>query len=605
MTVVFSVVFMIALCVKANSGMSGEQCEPHEYEYLSPQSLVADESAGLLYIAATTAKRISIFDVKAGKVAREIHLPVFPCGLALSSDTKTLYVTETDSRGRLWAIDCSSGKVEWSIEVGHSPVSATLTANGRRMYVCDRFSNSISVVDLAAREVVETIPVGREPVDAVLSLDGRTLFVVNSLPDGAANKEHVAAEVSVINTETNRVLKSIEMPNGSTGLKNVCLSPDGKWAYVTHILARYQVPTTQVDRGWQNTNALSIIDVASGELYQTVLLDDIYKGFANPWAVSSTADGKNLCVTSAGSHELTVIDRQAMHDKLDGSSDDVRNDLSFLAGLRKRLELNGRGPRGMVILGRTAYITEYFSGSLAKVELAGDDQDDIVSISLGDEKQMSPQRRGEMLFNDATMCFQNWQSCASCHPDARSDGLNWDLLNDGIGNPKSTKSMLLAHMTPPVMVSGIRPNAETAVRAGIRYIQFAARPEEDAAAIDEYLKSIEPTPSPYLVDGGLSESARRGKEIFRSAKCGRCHSGEMFTDLKSHDVGTGSGTEKGIRFDTPTLVEVWRTAPYLYDGRAATIRELLTRYNNSNMHGVTADLSDKELDALSEYVLSL
>ena len=27
--------------------------------------------------------------------------------------------------------------------------------------------------------------------------------------------------------------------------------------------------------------------------------------------------------------------------------------------------------------------------------------------------------------------------------------MNWNLLNDGMGNPKNVKSMLLAHATPP------------------------------------------------------------------------------------------------------------------------------------------------------------
>ncbi|MFQ5576179.1 MAG: glycosyltransferase family 39 protein, partial [Anaerolineae bacterium] len=48
------------------------------------------------------------------------------------------------------------------------------------------------------------------------------------------------------------------------------------------------------------------------------------------------------------------------------------------------------------------------------------------------------------------------------------------------------------------------PNAEAGVRAGITHILFAVRPEEEAAAIDEYLKSLRPVPSPHLVDGNLS-----------------------------------------------------------------------------------------------------
>jgi hypothetical protein len=59
----------------------------------------------------------------------------------------------------------------------------------------------------------------------------------------------------------------------------------------------------------------------------------------------------------------------------------------------------------------------------------------------------------------------------SCHPDGRSDRLNWDLLNDGVGNPKNTNSMLLAHQTPPAMSEGVRLTAEAAVRSGYATIR--------------------------------------------------------------------------------------------------------------------------------------
>ena len=112
---------------------------------------------------------------------------------------------------------------------------------------------------------------------------------------------------------------------------------------------------------------------------------------------------------------------------------------------------------------------------------------------------VSAEGRGNMYFHDATLGFQGWQSCASCHPnDARSDGLNWDLLNDGLGNPKNTKSLLLSHYTPPCMVTGIRANAEIAVRSGIKYILFAVAPASVADDMDAYLRSLKPLPSPYL-----------------------------------------------------------------------------------------------------------
>ena len=70
-------------------------------------------------------------------------------------------------------------------------------------------------------------------------------------------------------------------------------------------------------------------------------------------------------------------------------------------------------------------------------------------------------------------------------------------------------------------------------------------------------------------------------------------------------MGLGLGPEKGRRFDTPTLTECWRTAPYLYDGRALTMRDVLTTCNPDDTHGETQNLTDEEIDDLAEYVLSL
>ncbi|MHC4842430.1 MAG: c-type cytochrome, partial [Planctomycetota bacterium] len=193
-----------------------------------------------------------------------------------------------------------------------------------------------------------------------------------------------------------------------------------------------------------------------------------------------------------------------------------------------------------------------------------------------------------------------WLSCTSCHPDVRSDALNWDLANDGYGSPRSAKSLLYSHYTPPVMITGVRPDAETAVRAGFKFIQFSIRLEDDANSVDSFLKSVEHVPSPYLVNGQLSANAELGKTIFQS-RCAFCHSSDYYTDMTQHDVGTGRGS--GESLDTPTLSEVWRTAPYLQDGRAATMMDVLTTYNTG--HFDDSSLSPGDLDNLAEYVLSL
>ncbi|MBO7171750.1 MAG: YVTN family beta-propeller repeat-containing protein, partial [Bacteroidaceae bacterium] len=123
--------------------------------------------------------------------------------------------------------------------------------------------------------------------------------------------------------------------------------------------------------------------------------------------------------------------------------------------------------------------------------------------------------------------------------------------------------------------------------------------EEDAVCVDAYLKSLQAVPSPYLVNGELSAKAREGKKVFEKLKCGDCHSGIYYTDRKMHRIGENVEFEKG--WDTPTLREVWRTAPYLFDGRAATMQEVFSIHR----HGIDRKVSRKEIEALTEFVNSL
>jgi len=342
------------------------------------------------------------------------------------------------------------------------------------------------------------------------------------------------------------------------------------------------------------------------------LLDDSYKGAANPWGVAWSADSAIVCVAHAGTHEVSVIDFQkllAATSALPANAyvqPDQADKVPFFPGTRMRISLprGDFGPRAVIAAGRTVYTANYFSDTLSAIDIVMADPK-AKSIPLGPKLAPDIVRQGNFFFHDAGICFEGWQSCSSCHPgDARTDGLNWDLLNDGIGNPKKTKSLLLAHKTPPVMWLGVRPNAEAAVRAGIEHILFTIQLEKVPAAIDAYLKSLKPVPSPHLVNEKLSAAAERGKHIFEDTGCADCHSPPLFTDLESYNVGTSSGVDAGKKFYTPTLVEVWRTAPYLHDGRSATLHDLFTPRDGQRGHGITASLSEKEKDDLIEYVLS-
>lgn len=598
---------------------------------LSPIALAAAPDGHSLFIAGATAERVLQFDLTQRKTTRSIPLPDPAGGLALSRDGKWLYATCPGPQSEVCIVDVKKGRVTAKLKAGHTATAPVLSPDGKTLFVCNRFDDDVSVFDLATKKEKCRIPVRREPVAAAITPDGKHLLVANLLHTGRADADHVGAVVSVIDAASCKVVDDLWLPNGSGSLNDISVSPDGKYAVVTHILSRFHLPTTQLDRGWMNTNAKTIIDLAQMRVLNTVLLDTIDRGAANPWGVAWSADSKTLVVALAGTHEVSVTDFPALLAKLakvtpeaaaapspalpySGSASrvpsDVPNDLSFLVGVRERRALpeGDLGPRAVIVVGRRAYAANYFSDTLTAVDLEGE-HPKLESIPLGPKPQLTAERQGELYFHDARICFQGWQSCASCHPgDARVDALNWDLLNDGIGNPKNNKSLLLVHSTPPAMSTGVRESGEAAVRAGIRHILFTVQPPEVANSLDAYLKSLKPVPSPRLVKGQFSVAAKRGGRVFRDPEvgCTKCHVAPLFTDLKAYDIGTAGPLDREVKeFDTPTLVEIWRTAPYLHDGSAATVRDVLTTANRHDKHGKTSHLTADQINDLIEYLLSL
>ncbi|MCC7375797.1 MAG: c-type cytochrome [Verrucomicrobiales bacterium] len=595
---------------------------------LSPAALVASPEGQRLFVACATAARVLEFDIKGQRVVRAFTGLESPSGLALAPDGTALVVTLAAPQSEIVILDLTTGEARARIRGGHTAMSPVISPDGAIAIVCHRFDRELGVYDLKAGALMRRIQVGREPMAAAFVSGGRQVLVAHHLHDGRADAEHVAATVSVVDWEAGRVIKELRLPNGSGSVQDLRVSPDGRYAVITHVVARFQLPTTQLERGWMNTNAETILDLETLSVLATVLLDSAESGAANPWGVAWTADGRRQIIAHAGTHEVSVIDfpgliarirqlpeKDASHSqspRVAASNDraDVANDLSFLVGLRRRVALaaSDRGPRAVAVSGSHAYVGAYFSDSLVDLDLSTAEPA-VHSVALGPRPSMTVERQGEFYFHDATLCFQGWQSCATCHPgDARVDALNWDLLNDGLGNPKNNKSLLLAHRTPPAMSLGVRDTAETAVRAGIRHILFTAQSEVVAQAMDAYLKSLRPVASPMLQGGRLSASAQRGQAIFNDTQvgCAVCHPAGLFTDQQHHEVGTRNRFDREeAAFDTPTLIEVWRTAPYLHDGSAVDLHEMFRERNPGDQHGRTSHLRPEQLDDLIAYVHSL
>ena len=132
-----------------------------------------------------------------------------------------------------------------------------------------------------------------------------------------------------------------------------------------------------------------------------------------------------------------------------------------------------------------------------------------------------------------------------------------------------------------------------------------------------YCNTFEFTLSPHIpAPGKLSPAAERGRASFASSatRCATCHSGPYYSDsslqkpFKLHDVGTGNDdpSEKiGQKYDTQTLLGVYRQTAYLHHGKAKTLEEVLTTFNHGDKHGTTSHLKPAEVSDLVEFLKSL
>ncbi len=622
------------LAINGNAGATaippgGSSDAPAQVEDgLSPAALAVAGDGKKLFIACSAGRQVATYDLASKTITSSISVPAPPLGLALTRDDSRLYVACAAPSSTVCVIDVAEGRILKSIAVGHTAMSPVLSQDEQTLYVCNRFNHDISVIDLPTGREVRRIGVEREPVAAAMTPDGRYVVVANHLHAGPANHLHTQALVSVIDTAAGRIVKNIPLALGATLLRGVAISPDSRFAAVTFVRARFWLSTTEVELGRMNCNALAVLDLKRLETLGILLLDQTCRGAANPWAVTWTPDGKTIAVSHAGTHEVSLVDAPVVADRasffsprlgdyFDDNPSRISEPPRHPVRVRKRLSLPGNGPRALAAAGSQLFVANYFSDNLCRIDLAASELT-VESLPLAPVREPSLVRKGEMLFSDARLCSQGWQSCASCHDnDGRTDGFNWDLLNDGIANPKNTKSLLWAHQTPPAMSLGVRANAEEAVRAGIHHILFSEQREDVPVAIDAYLQSLQPVPSPRLANGRLSAAAQRGQQFFLSAttRCTACHAPPLFTDQATHDVGTSAqfnglwgvlaADKASDRFDTPTLVEIWRTAPYLHDGSAATIRDVLTTHNAGDAHGKTSHLRSAQIDDLAEYLLSL
>jgi hypothetical protein len=257
--------------------------------------------------------------------------------------------------------------------------------------------------------------------------------------------------------------------------------------------------------------------------------------------------------------------------------------------------------------------------------------------SVGEEVLSAELLLGKQVFNDAAdkrMSEIGYMSCATCHFDGLSDGQVWDFTDRGEGL-RNTKSLLgfgapgqgRIHWTAnfdelqdferdireSLGGTGFMSQADWLSHQDV-FGAPSAGTSVELDALARYVLSLDQAPrSPFRnSDGSFSAAARRGREAFARAGCPQCHAPPTFTNSDGgslHDVGTQlatSGQRLGQElsgFDTPTLKGLWQSAPYLHDGRAATLEEVF-EITGDEM-GTISLLTEQERGDLIRYLLEL
>jgi len=577
-------------------------------KYLSPADLVASPDGKYIYVALQQMKQVAQFDCASNSVVKYFSVPNEPTGVTVSKDGETIYVTCASDRwpsGLVCVIPISSGKVTKRIAAGHYARSPVLSSDGKKLYTCNWLGNDLSVIDLDAGKEKKRIKVVREPYAAAITPDGATLVVTNSLPDQKAiDSLTLAGKVSLVSTSNEEVDTVIPIfPVGTHSLFGVSISNDGKYAFVTHLVGKFTLNATMLDNGWVHTNNMAIIDIGKKKLINDVDLDISGLGFANPWGIAQTGDGKYLCVLHSGSQNMSVLDYEGLIS-IANEGTDLSHELAALQGIRKYVSLPLKAPRSIAMVGNKAYIIGCFSDSLYAISINALSPPRGTLYALGEYKPLHGERLGEFNFCDANNCHQKWQSCHSCHPFGRPDALNWMLASE-LSRQRNAKSMLYSWWTPPTNWNGRRASAggpEGSVRMCIA-LELLITPTEDIAApMDTFLMRMKPVMSSHLVKGKLSPSAVRGKEIYERIGCDECHPAPLYTDNLFHNAGVEDPWDRTLDWNTPSLIEAWRTAPYGHIGSYDKIEEII----RLRAHSLGASqLSEQEMEDLVEFVSSL
>jgi DNA-binding beta-propeller fold protein YncE len=633
-----------SVIVTARRGTEQATCSHVQAVHLPPSALPPTASSTILFeqahdrvwVVNPDTNTVAAIDAGSNEKAFEVAVGESPRSLARAPDG-TVWVANQKSAS-VSVLDSSNGELVATLPLprGSKPAGVAFSPDGSAGYVTLEGTGQLVAFDPANRTVTGTLYVTEKPRAIAISGDSSRVLVTRFLsPDSGGE----VVEVSRSPFEIARTFVLAHDPGPDTetsgrGLPNylssLVITPDGR-------SARVPSDKANLERGLQRDGEpltfestvrtiVSHLDLDANQEQLERRLDLNDRSLAQSLAFSKHGDW--MFVASLGTNALDVFDTYSGAHVGGLSSVGVAPSGLVFNPDFTRLYVHGFLSRDVVVLDVSGFVT---SSSTAVTRIAS--VHTVATETLAESVLL-----GKRLFYNADSTRMNrdsYLSCASCHLGGESDGRVWDFTQRGEGL-RNTISLLGRRGTGQGRLhwtgnfdeiqdfeQDIR--IEMGGRGFMKNQDFekSTRSEplgakkagvsENLDALADYVASLDAVePSPFRnSDGSMTPDAQTGALIFAELGCASCHAEPDFTDSRSsalHDVGTitePSGARSGeplTGFDTPTLRGIWATAPYLHDGSAPTLLDVLTSANASDRHGATSGLSASELDALVAYL---
>ena len=300
---------------------------------------------------------------------------------------------------------------------------------------------------------------------------------------------------------------------------------------------------------------------------------------ALPVDIAVSADGNHIAMITAGSHtvhEFAASQLSTPDDQQCGGGDDGQGDSDDQLGAPTSIQYT---PNGLLVFyPESPAVVMHTATGNTTIKLPG---------QIGYDS-------GRALFHTQTSVGL---ACASCHPEARDDGLVWEFENEGLRRTQSIAGNILDRA--PYHWSGDMADLPTLMDNVFAVRMAGPQPTNSQhLSLGPFLNRVAAPVPPMAID---PQAVARGKALFESAEvaCSSCHNGPLFTNHQLANVGTG-GT-----FKVPSLVGVFNRPPYLHDGSALTLMDRFGPQGGNDLHGHTSQLTALQVADLVAYLQTL